>query len=265
MNLKQKIRNKQLTLGSWLTIPNQAIVEIMGTANFDWITIDIEHSAIDLENVMNIIGHIQAAGMKAFIRVYDNDEVIIKRVLDAGADGIIVPMIKSKKEAQELVSNVYYPPKGRRGVGLSRAQHYGIGFDDYQKKLEEDIIIIAQIEHIEAIDNLEAILEVEEIDATLIGPYDLSASMGKPGKYHLPEVKKAVELYDKVCKAKKKPMGAHVISSDADQIQEKIDLGYTFLAFSLDFFFLGDKVRAEMKRLKEKKRKEKKKISLCME
>jgi len=250
MNLKQKIRNKELTLGSWLTIPHQAIVEIMATANFDWITIDIEHSAIDVESVMNIVGHIQAAGMKAFVRVYANDEVIIKRVLDAGADGIIVPMIKSKKEAEELVSNVYYPPKGRRGVGLSRALKYGTGFESYQKKLEEEIIIIAQIEHIDAINNLDAILEVEEIDATLVGPYDLSASMGKPGKYHLPEVKKAVELYDKVCKANEKPMGAHVISSDAAQTQEKIDLGYTFLAFSLDFFFLGDKAREEMEKLK---------------
>lgn len=250
MNLKQKIRNKQLTLGSWLTIPHQAIVEIMATANFDWITIDIEHSAVDIESIMNIIGHVQAGGMKALVRVYANDEIIIKRVLDAGADGIIVPMIKSKKEAQELVSNVYYPPKGRRGVGLSRAQQYGIGFQDYQKKLEEEIIIIAQIEHVDAIKNLEEILEVEEVDATLIGPYDLSASMGYPGEYHLPEVKKVVEKYDAICKEKNKPMGAHVISSDANQTQEKIDLGYTFLAFSLDFFFLGDKAREEMEKLK---------------
>jgi 2-dehydro-3-deoxyglucarate aldolase len=251
MKLKQKIRNKQLTIGSWLTIPHQAVVEVMATAQFDWITIDIEHSAVDVESIMNIVGHIQAAGIKALIRVYDNDETIIKRVLDAGADGIIVPMIKSKKEAQELISNVYYPPKGRRGVGLSRAQKYGIGFEDYQKKLEEEIIIIAQIEHIDAIDNLEEILEVEEIDATLIGPYDLSASMGKPGKFHLPEVKKAVQRYDEICKAKDKPMGAHVISSDPSETQEKIDLGYTFLAFSLDFFFLGDKAREEMGKLKK--------------
>ncbi len=251
MNLKQKIRNKELTIGSWLTIPHQAVVEIMATAQFDWITIDIEHSAVDIESIMNIVGHIQAAGIKALIRVYDNDEIIIKRVLDAGADGIIVPMIKSKKEAEELVSNVYYPPKGRRGVGLSRAQQYGIGFEDYQKKLEEEIIIIAQIEHIDAINNLEEILEVEEIDATLIGPYDLSASMGKPGKFHLPEVKKAVHRYDEICKTKGKPMGAHVISSDSSETQEKIDLGYTFLAFSLDFFFLGDKAREEMGKLKK--------------
>jgi 2-dehydro-3-deoxyglucarate aldolase len=149
-----------------------------------------------------------------------------------------------------MVDSVYYPPKGKRGVGLSRAQNFGIGFENYQKHLEKEIILIAQIEHIEAIQQIENILSVDEIDATLIGPYDLSASMGKPGEYHLPDVKEAIEVYDKVCKRLNKPMGAHVISSDFAHTQEKIDLGYSFLAFSLDFFFLGDKAREEMKKLK---------------
>lgn len=251
MNLKQKIRNKQLTLGSWITIPNQAVIEIMATAGFDWLTIDIEHSAVNIESVQNLIGFIQGKGIKAFVRVYGNDEVIIKRVLDAGADGIIVPMIKSKQEAQELVNNVYYPPLGKRGVGLSRAQDYGLGFDKYQETLKNDVVVIAQIEHIDAINNLEEILSIEEIDSTLIGPYDLSASMNKPGQYDLPEVKEAIAKYDKICDALNKPKGAHVIQSDYSFTQLKIDLGYTFLAFSLDFFFLGDKAREQMALLKK--------------
>lgn len=251
MNLKQKIRNKQLTLGSWITIPNQAVIEIMATAGFDWLTIDIEHSAVNIESVQNLIGFIQGKGIKAFVRVYGNDEVIIKRVLDAGADGIIVPMIKSKEEAQQLVNHVYYPPLGKRGVGLSRAQDYGLGFDKYQETLKNDIVVIAQIEHIDAINNLEEILSVKEIDSTLIGPYDLSASMNKPGQYDLPEVKEAIAKYDKICDELNKPKGAHVIQSDYSFTQEKIDLGYTFLAFSLDFFFLGDKAREQMTLLKK--------------
>lgn len=251
MNLKQKIRNKQLTLGSWITIPNQAVIEIMATAGFDWLTIDIEHSAINIESLQNLIGYIQGKGIKAFVRVYGNDEVIIKRVLDAGADGIIVPMIKSKEEAQQLVNHVYYPPLGKRGVGLSRAQDYGLGFDKYQETLKNDIVVIAQIEHIDAINNLEEILSVKEIDSTLIGPYDLSASMNKPGQYDLPEVKEAIAKYDKICDDLNKPKGAHVIQSDYSFTQAKIDLGYTFLAFSLDFFFLGDKAREQMALLKK--------------
>ena len=159
-------------------------------------------------------------------------------------------MIKSKAEAIKLVESVYYPPKGKRGVGLSRAQNFGIGFDQYQEKLQKEICIIAQIEHIDAINNIEEILSVEEIDCTLIGPYDLSASMGKPGQYHLPEVKAAIEKYDEICKRLNKPMGAHVISSDSSETKTKMDVGYSFLAFSLDFFFLGDKAREEMKKLR---------------
>jgi 2-dehydro-3-deoxyglucarate aldolase len=250
MNLKQRIRNKQVSIGSWLTIPNESVVEIMASAGFEWLTIDIEHSAIDILSVQNLIRAIQGCNMKALVRVYANDEVIIKRVLDAGADGIIVPMIKSKEEALRMLDWVYYPPFGKRGVGLNRAQQYGLGFDSYQEKLKNDIIVIAQIEHINAIDNLEEILSVEAIDATIIGPYDLSASMGKPGKYEEEDVKKAIEKYDAICNKLNKPKGSHVISSNHEETQKKIDKGYSFLAYSIDFFFLGDMARNEMKKLK---------------
>lgn len=249
-SIKNKIRSGQLTIGSWLTIPEISVAEIMCTAGFDWLTIDIEHSAIGIESIKKLIAAIQSKGLKAFVRVYANEEVIIKRVLDAGADGIIVPMIKTKSDVVKLLEHVYYPPKGKRGVGLSRAQAYGIGFEDYKRKLEEEIVIIAQIEHIDAIKNLEEIISFDEIDATLIGPYDLSASMGKPGEFELDEVKKVINTYDNLCDTKSKPKGAHVISSNSDFLKEKINNGYSFLAFSLDFFFLGDRAREEMKKIK---------------
>lgn len=249
MNLKQKIRNNELTIGTWLTIPHLSIVEIMATAKFDWIAIDIEHSAIGIENVMSLIAHIQANGMKALVRVSSNDEVVLKRVLDAGADGVIVPMIKSKEDALSMINSVYYPPKGNRGVGLSRAQGYGTQFDTYQKKVTDEIIVIAQIEHIESIQNLNDILSIDEIDATLIGPYDLSASMGFPGQYELAEVKEVISQYESLCEKRNKPKGAHVISSDFNKTKEKIEDGYTFLAYSLDFFFLGDSAREGMNKL----------------
>ncbi|MCC7050903.1 MAG: 2,4-dihydroxyhept-2-ene-1,7-dioic acid aldolase [Bacteroidia bacterium] len=250
MNLKQRIRNRQLTLGSWLTIPNSSVVEVMASAGFEWLTIDIEHSAIDILTVQNLIRSIQGCELKALVRVYANDEIIIKRVLDAGADGIIVPMIKTKEQAEQLLDWIYYPPKGKRGVGLNRAQNYGIGFEEYQQKLEKEIIVVAQIEHIEAINNLEQILSVNGIDATIIGPYDLSASMGKPGKFNENDVQKAIEKYDLICDKLNKPKGSHVISSNHIETKKKIELGYSFLAFSIDFFFLGDLARTEMQKLK---------------
>lgn len=251
-NLKKKLNNKKLTVGSWLTIPHQAVVEIMASAGFDWLTIDIEHSAINIESVMNLIGHIQANNMQALVRVSKNEEVIIKRVLDAGADGIIVPMIKSKEEAIQAINYAKYPPAGKRGVGLSRAQKYGIGFNDYKNKLNDEIVVIAQIEHINAVNNLEEILQVKGIDGIIVGPYDLSASMGHPGEYNRNDVQKALKKIDEVSKKLNKPLGFHVIESDHSKMLEKISIGYTFLAFSLDFFFLGDKARSEMKLLKSK-------------
>ena len=250
--LKSKLKNKELSIGSWLTIPHQAVIEILSTAGFEWLTIDMEHSPISIESIMNLIGHIQGNGMQALVRVSKNEEVAIKRVLDAGADGVIVPMIKNKEEAIEAVSFVKYPPLGKRGVGLNRAQKYGTAFDTYQDWVKNNAVVIAQIEHIDAVNNLEDIFSVPGIDGIIVGPYDLSASMGFPGEYDREDVKEALERIDIVAKKLNKPLGFHIVESDHSKILEKINKGYSFLAFSLDFFFLGDKARQEMNLLKEK-------------
>jgi len=250
--LKHKLLSNQLSIGSWLTIPHQSIVEILGTAGFEWLTLDIEHAAIGIEGVINMIGHIQGNGMQALVRVSKNEEVVIKRVLDAGADGIIVPMIKNREEAIEAVSYVKYPPMGKRGVGLNRAQKYGTAFTSYQEWVKNEVVVIAQIEHIEAVNNLEDILSVPGIDGIIVGPYDLSASMGYPGEYDREDVQQALNRIDEITKRLKKPLGFHVIDSNHTKVLEKINKGYSFLAFSIDFFFIGDKAREEMKLLKEK-------------
>jgi 2-dehydro-3-deoxyglucarate aldolase len=250
--LKEKLKSNKLSIGSWLTIPHQAIIEILATAGFEWLTIDMEHSPISIETTMNLIGHIQGNGMQALVRVSKNEEVIIKQVLDAGADGVIVPMIKNKEEAKQAVDYVKYPPLGKRGVGLNRAQKYGTAFDTYQKWVKDEVVVIAQIEHIEAVNNLEEIFATEGIDGIIVGPYDLSASMGYPGEYDRADVQEALARIDEISKRLNKPLGFHVIDSDHSKTLEKIKNGYSFLAFSLDFFFLGDKVRSEMKLLKDK-------------
>ena len=251
-NLKEKLNRNQLTLGSWVTIGHQAVIEIMASAGFEWLTLDMEHSPMNMETAYNLIGHIQGNGMQALVRVSKNEEVVIKRVMDAGADGVIVPMVKNAEEARQAVNFVKYPPFGRRGVGLSRAQKYGTGFQAYTEWLQKESVVIAQIEHIEAVENLEAILNTEGIDGIIVGPYDLSASMGVPGQYHLPQVKAALDKVEEVTLRMKKPLGFHVIESDYTKLQPYIDKGYTFLAFSLDFFFLGDRAREEMAKMKNK-------------
>lgn len=248
--LKAALLDRTLTLGSWLTIPHQAVIEIMSSAGFEWLTVDLEHAAIDIQDLANVIGHIQGNGMEALVRVSKNEEVVIKRAMDAGANGVIVPMVKNAEEAKQAVSFVKYPPLGVRGVGLSRAQHYGVGFESYMTWLKEEAVVIVQIEHIESVSNLESILAVDGVDGIIVGPYDLSASMGKPGRYDEPDVVEALKRVDEITLASGKPLGFHVISSDHKKTMEKISDGYTFLAFSLDFFFLGDKAREEMAKMR---------------
>ncbi|MAJ37343.1 MAG: 2,4-dihydroxyhept-2-ene-1,7-dioic acid aldolase [Flavobacteriaceae bacterium] len=250
-DLKRKLSNNNLTLGSWLTINHQSVIEIMATAGFEWLCIDIEHSAISISDVLNLIGHIQGNGMQALVRVEENNPVIIKRVMDAGADGVIIPMVNSVQDAKKAVSSVKYPSIGSRGVGLSRAQNYGTGFSEYKEWLQNDAVIIAQIEHINGVNELSGILDVPGIDGIIVGPYDLSASMGYPGEFDRTDVVEALKRINQICIEKDRPLGFHVISSDHQKTLEKINAGYTFLAVSLDFFFLGDSARKEMEELRK--------------
>jgi len=248
--LKKKIETRELTIGSWITIGHPAIPEILGQACFDWLVIDIEHTSIDLAIVQILISTIQANNMAALVRVSKNEEVVIKRVLDAGADGIIVPMVNSAEDAKRAVEFAKYPPEGNRGVGLARAQKYGLGFESYKRWVKKYLVIIAQIEHIDGINNLKDIVKIEGIDGTIIGPYDLSGSLGIPGQYEKPIVKDALTCYRETCKKSNISMGFHVVEPNSQRLQEKIDEGYNFLAFSTDFLFLGANAIRELKNLK---------------
>ena len=249
--LKTKLKNNELTLGSWITIGHPSVIEVLSNAGFDWLTIDMEHTSIDYTMAQTLISTIQSHGMSALVRVSKNDEVYIKRVLDAGADGVIVPMINNADDARRAVEFVKYPPEGKRGVGLYRAQKFGLnsGFDDYKKWLSDYAVIIAQIEHIDAVNNIEEIISTPGIDGVIIGPYDLSGSLGIPGEFNDPNVVAALSKFEKACKEKSFTMGFHVIDPDAAQVKQRISLGYNFIAFSTDFLFMGRKAKLEVEKL----------------
>lgn len=251
MDLKNKLKNNQLTIGSWIMIGNLVSVEVMALAGFEWLVIDIEHTCIDLETTQTLIMTIQANGIKALVRVSKNEEVIIKKVLDMGADGIIVPMVCSKRDAVRAVNYAKYPPCGKRGVGLYRASKYGTKFEEYKKWVNEEIVIIAQIEHIKAVKNIDEILQVEGIDGTIIGPYDLSSSMGYPGDFERDDVKNAIQKVLDKCKEHNIPSGFHVVDTNTDKLKEKIEQGCTFLAYGIDYFFMRDSAMQGMNKLKE--------------
>ncbi len=247
--LKEKLKNRHFSLGSWLTINHPSIIEIMSNKGFEWLTIDIEHSSFDFEDVKNLIAHIQNNNMAALVRVYANEEVVIKRVMDAGADGIIVPQVNSIVDVNKVCDYLFYPPIGKRGVGLNRAQNYGYGFDKYKSWLNDNAVFIAQIEHIDAINNIDEIISHKKVDGVIIGPYDLSASLGYPGEYNKKVVKKALNIFEEKCKKSGKSFGFHVVPPKSEIIVEKYESGYNFLAFSLDFYFLGDIITREVSKI----------------
>jgi 2-keto-3-deoxy-L-rhamnonate aldolase RhmA len=234
-------------IGSWITLNHPSIAEIMADAGFDWLCVDMEHSVIDYFEAQQLIASIQSKGIKAFVRVGENNTRIIKRVLDAGADGIIVPMVNTVEDAQKAIDAIKYPPKGKRGVGLARAQKYGFGFDEYKNEKADSIQLIVQIEHYEALQNLDDILQMDGIDGSFIGPYDLSGSMGKPGKYDDEDVKSLLKKYESTSSNYNKWIGFHVVPPDYKMVDEKIKKGYNFIAFSLDTVLLGEMCRAQLK------------------
>jgi 2-dehydro-3-deoxyglucarate aldolase len=249
--LKLKLRDNSLTIGSWITLGHTSIAEIMAQSGFEWLTIDIEHSVIPLNIAQELIQAIEGYGVVPLVRVGENNPNLIKRIMDAGAYGVIVPMINTKEQAEAAVKAVKYPPIGTRGVGLARAQGYGQKFNEYASTVNEESVVIIQVEHIDSVRNLESILSVKGVDGCLIGPYDLSGSLGVPGDFDHPEVLSALDKVEKICKQKKVPLGIHVIQPDYKQIIEKVARGYTFLAFSLDILFLGNSCRDQMKLVKE--------------
>jgi 2-dehydro-3-deoxyglucarate aldolase len=240
----------KVKIGSWITLNNPSIAEIMADSGFDWLCVDMEHSVTDYAEAQQLILAIQSKGIKAYVRVGENNVRIIKRVLDAGADGIIIPSVNSADEARRAVDALKYPPEGKRGVGLARAQSYGFGFDEYLNQSSKEIKLIVQIEHINAINELEAILNIDGVDGTFIGPYDLSGSLGKPGQWDEPEVREALIKYEETVKKYDKWIGFHVITPDFNLVKEKVAKGYNFIAFSLDVIFLGTLVRNQMAELK---------------
>lgn len=244
--LKQSLKSNNITFGSWITLGHPAVPELMGQSRFDWLTVDMEHSAITLSDAQRLIQVISLSGMTPLVRVGENNPNLIKRVMDAGAHGVIVPMVNNSDDARKAVSSVKYPPAGTRGVGLARAQGYGFDFESYKEWNNLDSIVIAQVEHKDSIENLESILEVDGIDGTIIGPYDLSGSFGYPGEFDRREVSMALEQYEKISRKINKPMGVHVVQPDPVEARKYIDKGYTFIAVGLDILYLGSKCREVM-------------------
>jgi 2-dehydro-3-deoxyglucarate aldolase len=228
--LKQKIINRDITIGSWITIGNNAIAEILANADFDWLVVDLEHTTISLDQAGELIRTIELTGVSSLVRLTSNDENQIKRIMDAGAQGIVVPMVKSANDAISAIAATRYPPLGNRGVGLARAQQYGSSFKEYLA-WQSDI-------NSGPVDNLREILSVDGVDAFIIGPYDLSCSMGIPGEFENPKFIQTLERIIKISSELDAVSGLHVVEPDKEKLNEAIKAGHKFIAYSVDIRML---------------------------
>lgn len=237
---RKALLERKLTCGAWIQIGHPAIAEIFARCGFDWVCVDLEHGVIDLETMANLFRAIERFDSVPVARLPFNDPIWIHRALDAGAKGLIVPMVNSGQEAENAVRQAKYPPRGTRGFGYSRANLYGIEFERYIHTANKEIALVIQIEHKEAIANLQDILAVAGVDGVFIGPLDLSGSMGITGQLQHPQMIKALEQYRTLCLQADKSFGLHIIRPNPENIQQAIEQGYTMLALGLDGVFLAE-------------------------
>jgi 2-keto-3-deoxy-L-rhamnonate aldolase RhmA len=230
------------TIGSWLQLADPALTEMMARAGFDWLVVDLEHTTTSIGDAGELIRIGSLAGAPMLVRLSGHDPSQIKRVLDAGAHGIIAPMVTTADEARRIVDAASYPPAGSRGVGLARAQGYGTGFDEYVEGAAGDTIVIAQIEHIDGVKNLDAILAVDGIDGFFVGPYDLSASLGRPGRFDDPKVQRALAEVEERVTPDGPVAGIHVVEPDVARLRDVLDRGYRFVAFASEMLIFSHRL-----------------------
>jgi len=235
-DFRSRLHGGETLLGTMLALPSPAIAEILAGIGFDWLFIDGEHGPLGTTEVLAIL---QAADRDTacLVRVPAADEVAIKRVLDLGAAGIVVPQVNTAEQAAAVVRYARYAPAGARGVGVARAHRYGLAFREYVETANDFVTVVVQAEHIDAVNHIEAIVAVEGIDAVLLGPYDLSASLGRMGQVDHPAVVEAIERVARVCLDAGMPLGFFGVSAEA--VAPMMARGATLICAGIDTLLLA--------------------------
>lgn len=230
--LKAALAAGEMQIGLWASSCSNIVVEVLAGSNPDWIVLDTEHSANELPNLVSQMQAMQASSAAAIVRPAWNDKVLIKRILDAGAQSIIVPYVQNASEAEAAVAATRYPPEGIRGVaGSTRASNYGRN-KSYLHNAVDEIAVIVQIETAEALSNIDAIAAVDGVDSIFIGPSDLSASLGHIGNAEHPDVQDAIKTAITKLKAVGKAGG--ILAFNPDHAKRYIDWGFQFIAVGSD-------------------------------
>ena len=246
-SFKKRLKNKELLIGTIVTLPSAETAEILAGLGFDWLWVDMEHTPFSVRDVQNIV---QATNGRCpcIVRTPSDDEVWIKRVLDAGAAGVIIPHVSTPEAARDIVRFCKYPPDGTRSVGVARAHGYGLSTNEYMVRANNDIAVILQIEDVEGVGNAESIASVDGVDAIVVGPYDLSGSMGMLGEVNDSDVKQNIEKVRIACINAGLPIG--IFGMDVKAVTPYIDDGFTLIAIGMDTAFLIQAGRQVIKEIR---------------
>ncbi|TXT42696.1 MAG: hpcH [Spirochaetes bacterium] len=247
--VKKALQAGTTVYGPFQGMASVAVSEILGAQGFDWILADLEHGQIDLETAGNLFAAIRRGGATPLARVSGNDQFFIKRVLDAGAEGIMVPLVNSPEEALLAVRSCYYPPKGVRGLGPGRASLYGLEMLEYAQAANEETLVMLQAEHIDAVRRIEEILRVPGIDILFVGPFDLACSMGHMDNPGHPEVEAAIETL--LAAALRAGVVPGIFCAGPEAAARRARQGFRFVALGLDSFYLDAGAKAAQAALKK--------------
>ncbi len=238
---KRGLKEGRQQIGLWNSIPGPVVIEMLGGTGFDWICIDTEHSLTDIPDTLGMMQALAPYPVSAVVRPQSQDPVLIKRLLDLGAQTLMIPYVQSAAEARALVAAMRYAPRGFRGVaGGTRATRFG-QVKDYMAHAEDELCLIVQIETREAVAAIDAIAAVDGVDALFIGPADLAASLGHPGDQSHPDVVAAIEAAIKAIVAAGKPAG--ILTIDQDFARRCIGWGSSFTAVGVDLWLLSSAAR----------------------
>jgi len=239
LSFRARLRAGESLVGSIVTMPLASVAEIVADAGFDWLWIDMEHGPLDLTTVEAIL---RARGSAAgIVRAPANDPVWIKRILDTGAEGVLLPHVSSAAEARTAVEAAYYPPRGKRSFGVSRAHGYGPRMNDYLGSSIDETTVMVQIEDATAVANIDEILATDGIDAAVIGPFDLSGSLGHLGDITHPDVAAAIDAVASAGRAHGVPVG--IFCGSAELAQGYLAKGFSPIAVGVDCMLLAASAR----------------------
>ena len=247
VSFRKRLSQKELLIGTLQTLPSPEVAEILMEAGFDWIFIDVEHGTHSLQDVQRILQATESR-CPCVVRVPLKDEIWVKRILDTGPAGILVPHVNSARDARDSIQMCLYPPQGKRSTGISRAQGYGMKSQEYVKNANQEMVVVLQVEHIDGVRNIESIVEVPGAAAVFVGPYDLSGSMGRLGDVTDPEVLECIEKVKTACDRAGLPAG--IFGVDAEAVKPYIKLGYTLIAVGADTLYLGKEARQTLRLLR---------------